>query len=150
MTTPPVLDHPRLFALGVVVAPVVVSYLTVRTLRWRAASHYLVFETSRARLLVVVFGLHLLVMFGSGGILAAIHGLPSTGNLGVQFATLAAVYAPPLAVAIGLLDWFLRMRDRPAEARTPSALPLREIGPTFAGLNLTIYFSLALLFIALS
>jgi hypothetical protein len=150
MTSPPLLDYPRLFALGVAVIPLVSSYLSVRTLRWRATLHDRPTETPQTRLFAVVFGLHVFVMLGSSGILAAINGLPSTANLAVILAVLMTIYVPLLVLGIGVLDWFLRFRDGPAEEELPSRLPLREVGVTFAGSNLAMYPLLGLLFIVLS
>lgn len=138
MTTPPLLDYPQLFALGVFVVPLAISYLTVKTLRWQNT-----LELTQNKLLVAVFLVHILVMFASGGILALINGLPATGNLVVIFVILGAIYIPVLVFGASLLYWYLKRQ-------THSPLPLKEFSVTFTLLNLSIYPLLGLLFMALS
>ncbi|MDT3437595.1 hypothetical protein [Haloarcula sp. 1CSR25-25] len=138
MTTPPLLDYPQLFALGIFVVPLAISYLTVRILRWQNT-----LELTQNKLLVTVFLIHISVMFASGGILALINGLPETGNLIVIFAILGAIYIPVLAFGASLLYWYLKQQ-------THSSLPFREFSVTFTLLNLAIYPLLGLLFMALS
>ena len=138
MTTPPLLDYPQLFALGIFVVPLAISYLTVRVLRWQNS-----LELTQNKLLVVVFLVHISVMFASGGILALINGLPATGNIVVIFAILGSIYIPVLAFGASLLYWYIKRQ-------TLSPLPLREFSVTFTLLNIAIYPLLGLLFMVLS
>lgn len=122
MTSPPLLEHPRLFAVGSIVIIVIFSYLTVRTLRWRTAVHQTTLKPSGAPFLVMVVGLHLFVMLGSGGILAAINGLPATGNLAVMVTMVGAVYLLPLLSGIMLLYWFCTSRSGTSD-EPPTSVP---------------------------
>lgn len=150
MTTQPLLEDPLLFAVGSIAIVVVLSYMTVRTLRCRAGTHQTTHKPSRAKLLVVVVGLHLFVMLGSGGILATTNGLPATGNLAVVFTMLGAVYLLPLMIGITLLYWLLTSRRGSPDEQPASLLSLREISAIFAGWNLAIYPSIGVLFVVLT
>ena len=150
MTTQPLLENPLLFAVGSIVIVVVLSYMTVRTLRWRAGTHHTTLKPSQAKLLVMVGGLHLFVMLGSGGILATINGLPATGNLAVVFTMLGAVYLLPLMIGITLLYWLLTSRRGSTGEQPASLLSLQEISAIFAGWNLAIYPSIGVLFVVLT
>lgn len=144
MNVPPT-EHLEFFVIGAVVILLIISYLTARTLRWRASVHHLRRPHSTGRLAVMVLGLHLYVMLASGGMLAALHGLPATGQLIVAGGLLIGVYIPPLLLAIGLLNRLLQSSPRTAEALSTSNLSLVDLGITFTGWNLAIYPSIAVL-----
>lgn len=144
MSTPP-FEHLRWFVLGAVVILLSVSYLTVRTLRWRASAHRATLNYPPGRLSTIVLALHLFVILCAGGLLASVHGLPATSDLLIVGGTLGSVYIPPLVLATGMLGWLLYSQHGTAEGPSPSDLSPSEIIAAFIGWNLAIYPSIALL-----